>query len=173
MGLISPQKGIDTLLRAIAFWDPPAERYEFVIAGDGPELRGYQRLAMALKVSDRITWLGAVSHHQAPELFRRCHAFVLPSRHESFGVVLIEAMASGKPVIATRCGGPESIVNAENGLLVLPGSELALAGALREMASTWENYDADDIRADFEQRFSRKPVVSRLTDIYRSVFVPE
>lgn len=166
---ISAQKGIDHLLDAIALWNPPADRFEFRIGGDGPQRAAYQAKAKALRLDDRVRWLGPVDRAQAPALFRDCHIFVMPSRHETFGVVYAEAIASGKPVIATRCGGPESIVNAINGQLVDVGDVPALARVMQEMAANWHRYSPHAIRQDFESRFSRHAVVQQLRGLYQQV----
>lgn len=163
---ISEQKGIDHLLGAIALWNPPADRFEFRIGGDGPQRAAYQAKAQALGLNDRVRWLGPVDRARAPALFRDCHIFVMPSRHETFGVVYAEAIASGKPVIATRCGGPESIVNAINGQLVDVGDVPALARVMQDMAANWHRYNPQAIRQDFEGRFSRQAVVQQLRALY-------
>lgn len=166
---ISDLKGIDYLLEAIGLWDPPADQFEFRIGGDGPWRETYQAQADALGLGDRVRWLGYVSREQAPALFTDCHIFVLPSRHETFGVVYAEAIASGKPVIATRCGGAEFIVNKTNGMLVNVGDVPALAKAMQNMAANWASYSPRDIRQDFEQRFSRAVVVRQLHSLYEDV----
>lgn len=166
---ISEQKGIDHLLDAIALWNPPAEQFEFRIGGDGPQRAAYQAKAQALGLADRVRWLGPVSRAQAPALFRGCHIFVMPSRHETFGVVYAEAIASGKPIIATRCGGPESIVNAINGQLVDVGDVPALAQVMQDMAANWHSYSPQAIRQDFEARFSRHAVVQQLRALYQQI----
>lgn len=166
---ISEQKGIDHLLEAIALWNPPADQFEFRIGGDGPQREAYQAKAEAMGLGDRVRWLGHVSRAQAPELFTDCHIFVMPSRHETFGVVYAEAIASGKPVIATRCGGPEFIVNETNGVLVNVGDVPALSQAMQTMANQLESYSAQAIRQDFEQRFSRAAVVCKLRMLYEEV----
>ncbi|MBS1940893.1 MAG: glycosyltransferase [Bacteroidetes bacterium] len=163
---ISEQKGIDHLLDAIALWNPPADRFEFRIGGDGPQRTAYQAKAQALGLNDRVRWLGAVDRVQVPALFRDCHIFVMPSRHETFGVVYAEAIASGKPIIATRCGGPEFIVNAINGQLVDVGDVPALARVMQDMAANWHRYNPQAIRQDFEGRFSRQAVVQQLRALY-------
>jgi glycosyltransferase involved in cell wall biosynthesis len=85
-------------------------------------------------------------------------------------IVLSEATACGKPVVATRSGGPESIVTPENGLLVEVGDVAALAGALRTMVEqARERYDAATIRAQFLERYSRPAVVDALEAVYRGV----
>lgn len=166
---ISEQKGIDHLLEAIALWNPPAEQFEFRIGGDGPQRAAYQAKAQALGLANRVRWLGPISRVQAPKLFTDCHIYVMPSRHETFGVVYAEAIASGKPIIATRCGGPEFIVNATNGALVDVGDVPALSQAMQTMAAHWADYSPQAIRKDFEQRFSRAAVVRQLRALYQEV----
>lgn len=164
----SDQKGIDHLLEAIALWNPPADRFEFRIGGDGPMRAAYRAMAERLGVSDRVQWLGAVSREDAPRLFRECHIYVMPSRHETFGVVYTEAIASGKPIIATRCGGPEFIVNDNNGRLIEIGDIKSLAATMQQMAASWKQFNPMTIRQDFERRFSRPAVVAQLRTLYDS-----
>lgn len=166
---LTDQKGIDHLLEAIALWNPPADRFEFRIGGDGTMRAAYQAMAERLGVSDRVRWLGAVSREDAPRLFRECHIYVMPSRHETFGVVYVEAIASGKPIIATRCGGPEFLVNETNGRLVEIGDIKGLSATMQQMASHWNQFNPVAIRQDFERRFSRPAVVAQLRSLYESV----
>lgn len=88
---------------------------------------------------------------------------------ETSGTVYAEAIASGKPVIATRCGGPEFIVNDGNGLLVNIGDAPMLAQAMQTLAANWAQYSPQTIRLDFEQRFSRQAVVRQLRILYDQV----
>jgi len=162
-------KGVSDLIQAIARWRPSPESVEFRIGGEGAMRKEYEQLAKNLGVSELIRWLGAVDRNSAPALFRDCHVFVLPSKHETFGVVYAEAIATGKPVIATRCGGPESIVNRDNGRLINVGNVEELARVMEWMKAHWEEFSADKIRHDFEGRFSREAVVHRLIDVYQSV----
>ena len=166
---ITEQKGIDQLLDAIALWNPPSDRFEFHIGGDGPQRANYQSKTLALGLNDRVKWLGAVNREQTPTLFSECHIYVMPSRHETFGVVYAEAIASGKPIIATRCGGPEFIVNEANGLLVDVGDVAALSLAMQKLAANLAQYNPTAIRQDFEKRFSRHAVVSQLHSLYNEV----
>lgn len=166
---ITEQKGIDHLLDAIALWNPPADLFEFRIGGDGPQRAAYQAKAQAMGLSDRMRWLGLVSRAEAPSLFQDCHIYVMPSRHETFGVVYAEAIACGKPIIATRCGGPEFIVNDDNGVLVDIGDVSGLAWAMQTMASQWKRYNPQIIRSDFEKRFSRGAVIDQLRALYENV----
>lgn len=169
LGGLTPQKGVDLLLRALAHWNPPRGEVELRIGGSGPLLAAHQALAAELGIADRVRWLGAVAPQAAPEHFAACDAFVLASRHESFGVVLVEALMSGKPVIATRSGGPQSIVEAHNGVLVDVGDVAGLAGAMSQLAAQPGRFDAAAIRNGAVRRFSRAAVATQLVAVYESV----
>jgi glycosyltransferase involved in cell wall biosynthesis len=167
--MISEQKGIDTLLKAFALWNPPARLVQLRIAGDGPLRHHYAAMATSLRIDDRVQWLGGVDRTAAAKLYRESSFFVLPSRHETFGVVFAEAIASGLPIVATRCGGPESIVNATNGRMVAVDDVAGLADAMKHVAENLDAFDPRAIRADFETRFSRKAVVRELVKLYHAV----
>lgn len=167
--LMVETKGIDHLLQALAQWNPPVDQVQLKIGGDGPMLKHYQALAHRLGLEDRVSWLGYVSREQVPQLFQRCHAYVLPSHQETFGLVYAEAIATGKPVIATRCGGPESIINHNNGRLVDVGDVEGLAKAMEWMAQHWQTFKPEKIREDFESRFSQRAVVEKLARLYAEV----
>ena len=128
-----------------------------------------EALAERLGISEQVSWLGMVNPAVAPGLYRNCDAFILTSRAETFGVVYVEALACGKPVIATRCGGPEAFVHEGNGLLVPIGDVPAIASAMVKMARSFDHYRAEDIRSDFMKRFSRPAVVRQLLALYRNV----
>lgn len=162
-----PQKGIPDLLKAIALLD--TKEVVFRIGGEGEYAQEYKQLAEALKVSHKIHWLGELSRIEAAEEFQKCHTFVLPSIHESMGVVYAEAVACGKPIIATRCGGPEFIVNQENGLLVEVNSPEQLAGAMSSMIKNYNQYQPETIRKDFLARFSSAVITKKIFSVYEAV----
>jgi glycosyltransferase involved in cell wall biosynthesis len=171
---MDPLKGVSDLLKGAAHFigDLPERdrpRVRFRIAGDGPLLAHHRREARELRLDSCITWLGQLPRERAREEFARCDCFVLTSRHESFGIVFVEAGASGKPVIATRCGGPETIVTPESGVLLGVGDLEGIAGALRFMFENGRNYDAERIRRQTLERYGREAVVSRLEAVYRRV----
>lgn len=171
---MDPLKGVSDLLRGAARFigDLPERdrpRVRFRIAGDGPSLAHHQREARELRLDSCVNWLGRLPRERAREEFARCDCFVLTSRHESFGIVFVEAGASGKPVIATRCGGPETIVTPENGVLLGVGDVEGIAGALRFMLEHGRDYDAEQIRRRTLERYGREAVVSQLEAVYRRV----
>ena len=132
-----PQKGFDVLLRAFAgAAGDLAFTPDLILAGDGPEHGALRTLAEELRLGGRVHFPGRVDHSRALGLFKGCAFFVLPSRHEPFGIVNLEAMAAGKAVLATRVGGvPEVVLEDRTGMLV-PGDDApALAAALRALAA--------------------------------------
>ncbi|HRI17704.1 MAG TPA: glycosyltransferase [Burkholderiaceae bacterium] len=171
LGAMTAQKGIDVLLRAFARWNPAPGTVQLRIGGAGPQAQEYRQLAAALGVADRVRWLGPLAPAHVPEQFAACDLFVLASRHETFGVVLAEALVSGKPVVATRCGGPESIVDAGNGLLVEVGDEVALAAAMQSVLDDPQRFDAAAIRESALRRYARGAVAAQLAAVYEEVVI--
>jgi glycosyltransferase involved in cell wall biosynthesis len=136
VGRIAEPKGLDVLLHAASSVLAGNPRLRVAIVGDGPLKTAMQSLAFQLGIQDKTVFLGAKRPEEVAALLRGCEVFVLPSRAESFGIVILEAMACKRPVIATTVGGiPEIITNGENGLLVPPDDATALAGALRRVLS--------------------------------------
>ncbi len=133
VGRLAAVKDQATLLRAFALLgrrEPAMEhRLRLVLVGDGPERESLQALAGELGILER-TWF-AGDRDEVPELLRLFDLFVLPSLGEGISNTLLEAMATGLPVVATRVGGnPELVREGENGLLTPPGDAEALARAL-------------------------------------------
>ena len=95
--------------------------------------------------------------------------FVLPSKYETFGVVYLEAMACGLPVIATRCGGPESFVDETNGILIPVDDEPALVSAFKYMLENADKYDQERIACATVERFSPNAVVRMIIKEYEKV----
>ena len=92
---------------------------------------------------------------------------VLPSRAESFGAVLVEALACGTPVVATRCGGPEDIVRDGVGELVPVEDPVALAEALGRVLAEPARYDREHLRRYAVERFGWDVIVEQVHDVYR------
>lgn len=137
------------------------------IGGEGATRPKLEQRAHELGIEAQVAFLGRLNREQVREELWRCHALVSCSLIESFGVTLIEAMACGKPVIATRSGGPESFVTTETGLLIPSEDVDALGQALIEIKSAYTNYDQTAIRQACVRRFSEKAIVEQLERIYQ------
>lgn len=130
---LAPEKGIDTLLRAVAASDDP--RLRVLVAGAGPEQAALERLATELRVETRF--LGMVATERLLELYVAADLFVLLSRHEPWGVVVNEAAACGLPlVLSDRVGAAHDLLRAgENGALVPADDVPAAAAAIADVTS--------------------------------------
>ena len=130
-GRLIPRKGIDVLIEALRLAREGGARIDVVIAGDGPERMNILQLAEQAGVHSQVHLIGTQSHEQVIELMKRCLFFVLASRAEGLPLVIAEAMACEKPVIATDIDGvPDIVDHGRTGLLVQPEDARSLADAL-------------------------------------------
>jgi 2-deoxystreptamine N-acetyl-D-glucosaminyltransferase/2-deoxystreptamine glucosyltransferase len=133
VGRLAGQKRADLLVEAFGRMRRPAH---LVVVGDGPEAAALRRLVAASPAAGRITMTGFVEHSAVPAVLASLDVLVLPSAYEEMGSVLVEAMASGLPVVASAVGGiPEVVRDGETGLLVPPGDVAALAEVLDRLAA--------------------------------------
>lgn len=173
-GRIIPRKGVPVLLKAIKLAQKTANRpIQAIIAGGSPR-PGYSKrmrsLARKLRVNARF--LGTVPHRRIHHVFRKADVFVCPSqKHEAFGLVNVEAMASGVPVIASSNGGIKEIVrNNRNGILVQSYRQpQSFATAIAKLAgnSALRLRMARAARQDSLRQFSWQATASRLGRIYK------
>jgi glycosyltransferase involved in cell wall biosynthesis len=129
VGRLYRRKRVDVLLRAAAML---RGRIQVRIVGNGPCAAAWRRLSEELKLGDMVTWLGDVSRTALAEEYRRAGIFCLPSVQEGFGIVLLEAMAAGIPIVASRAAAIPEVV--PHGLLVEPDSAEALAAGIEELS---------------------------------------
>ena len=131
-GRLSPEKGVDVLIDAFARVRRPEAR--LLIAGEGPERGRLERQARDLGIADRITFLGQIA--DVRPLYRDARVLAVPSRTEAFGMVVVEALAHGLPIVATACTGPTEILDGgrfgrlvpvEDAASLAAGIDLALA----------------------------------------------
>jgi glycosyltransferase involved in cell wall biosynthesis len=162
---LSHNKGMDILLKAFTE-SFKGKNVELIIGGNGGERSNLEQLTKELDIENQVQFLGGLSRAEVKEQMQQCDVFVLASRYETFGVVYIEALACGKPVIATTSGGPETIVNEANGLLVPVDDSLKLSEAMSYMIESYHSYDSSMIRQDCVNRFSEEAVISKLEKVY-------
>jgi glycogen synthase len=178
VGRLERRKGIDTLLEAIPVLLERFPEMNFTIVGDdtiptaeGPTYReAFQARADTTKIAERVTFTGRVGDPHLAAFYAVCDIFVAPSRYESFGLIFIEAMAHGKPVIGCDAGGMrEVIAPGENGLLVPPGDAQSLADAIALLAADADLRGRMSARAReiYEGRFTRRIMAEAAEDFYR------
>jgi glycosyltransferase involved in cell wall biosynthesis len=164
---LAEQKGLEHLVNAVRLLlDKGFKSFEVTVGGEGPDRRKLEDLIQTLGVSEHCRLLGALNREQVKDRMQKCDVFVLSSLWETFGVVVGEAMACGKPVISTRCGGPEFIVTEENGVLVDVGNAQALADAMADFINDRHSFDPQIVRASVVDRFSPEAFVRNATAVY-------
>jgi glycosyltransferase involved in cell wall biosynthesis len=131
-GLIK-RKGVDTVLKALALLQSTHD-FTLVVCGDGPERGMLEELSDRLNIADRVVFRGRIGRAEIPRYFAACDMFVLGSRLEAAGNVVLEAMASGRPVVCTDSGGPpEYVRHGETGFIVPKDDPHAMADRLRTL----------------------------------------
>jgi glycosyltransferase involved in cell wall biosynthesis len=164
------RKGLDYLLRALGLLREKRSDFHLHVIGEGPLREYYENLVRVLGLEDFVTFYGRLPTEQSAALLRKSHLFVLPSLFENFSVATAEAMATGTPVLATRCGGPEEFVTDDVGLLVPPGDAEALYKGLDYMLDHLERFSPDQISRYVTERFSPERVGAQLHTIYQELW---
>ncbi|MGQ9866415.1 MAG: glycosyltransferase family 4 protein [Pseudanabaenaceae cyanobacterium] len=136
-------KGVDRVLQVLPQLLPQVPDVYYLVAGKGDDLPRLQALAASLGVSDRVRFAGFVPDGELPDLYRLCDVFVMPSTGEGFGIVFLEALASGKPVIGgNRDGTTEALAHGRLGTLIDPEDPAALLQALVDALQTADQPEA-------------------------------
>ena len=137
------------------------------IVGDGPELESLRALASKLKIRDRINFKGSLDNEAVKTQMHRADIFILTSKKETFGVVLIEALAVGLPCISTRSGGPEGIISNETLGLICDHNSEDLGLAI--ITASKKKYDPVKIRQHVVSKYSSAVVANKITNVYNDV----
>ena len=170
VGRLSTEKGFDVLIRALSLL---STRNDWVcqIVGQGPEKAALESLAKSLGIFDRVELIGEVPHHEMVEILAQSHMAVVSSRREGFGMACAEMSAAGLPVAATKCGGPEDIIDHEKtGLLVEienPDQMAQNIALLLDDPKLREKLGKAG-RNKIEEKFSNKQATEKLIEIYKT-----
>ena len=129
-----------------------------------------RQLAADLGLADRVTFLGHCTREQVVQEMTLADALVISSNHETFGVVAIEALMSGTPVVSTRCGGPEDIIEeGRDGYLVAKNDPTALAQGLLRLSREQTRFDPGELRQRCVARFAEAAFARRHAEVYEEV----
>jgi glycosyltransferase involved in cell wall biosynthesis len=174
VGWINYIKGVDVLLQAMPLLLRRHPRIRLTLIGGGiyrdtrRQENSLRRLAADLGLGERIHFAGPRSPAEVSQAMRDADALVLPSRRESCGAVLLEALACGTPVVATRCGGPEDIVTDAVGELAPPENPAALAEAMARVLARRGEFDAARLRGYALSRYSWDRLAEQYFALYRA-----
>jgi glycosyltransferase involved in cell wall biosynthesis len=171
VGSLIERKGLSYLLRALPAIIEKLPRSCLVVVGEGPLRSMLENLAVSLGVSEHVSFKGAQSQQQVSAWMQQARVFVLPSLEEAFGVVLLEAMASGTPVVASRVNGIPEVVPADAGQLVSAGDVEALAAAITAIltdSGLWRSMSQRARAFVLEECMSWHEVAACLARVYQS-----
>ncbi len=171
-GKLTHAKGVDVLLKAAKIYEQKRDDVLTIIAGDGEEMANLRGLSDELGL-ERLRFLGNVDQNTLNKLYNISDLDMVPSRKEAFGLVAIEAMACGIPVIASDVGGLPDFVSSEVGALIRPEDPEALAEAVLDMLSrldkpgtpVWKQSIASYARGNYAQ----DTIIRDLEDLYKSL----
>lgn len=161
---ITYEKGIDILLDAAE--KLRNENLLLHILGNVPDSPYSRKMISRISAKDNVVMHPPVSHDTIPDYYRACDIFILPSRREGFGISAAEAIACGKPVIATKSGGPEDIVTDENGHLVDIDSSDQIADNVRLIVSGKRQYRPDTVRSSIKTKFDSGKIIHEIGLLY-------
>lgn len=167
IGRLSREKGYRYLLDAIVQIKDRFPNIVFVLIGDGPDEENLKDYTKKLEISNRVIFLGYQNY--IDKFLAMMEIFILPSLRESFGLVILEAMVAGKPVVATSVGGiPFLVENMKTGVLVPPKDPLALANAIVKLLEDKEEAKKMGLagRKRVEEKFSADAMVKIYEGIY-------
>lgn len=159
-------KRIDRLLSAFARAQAQNPALRLSLLGSGELLDQAVAQAASLGIQDKVTFLPATDRAGVAAAIQAHDYVVISSETETFGLVALEAMACGKPVLSTACGGPQDVIVSDQLGLVVANSEDGLAGGLVEMANRAATFDPARIRAHVERTGSWDHVARSLTEAY-------
>ncbi|MFX0079658.1 MAG: glycosyltransferase family 4 protein [Candidatus Hermodarchaeota archaeon] len=171
VGRLVPYKGLDTLLHAFKQILPQIPSTQLAIVGSGPQLPKLQEICHQLELTNSVHFLGILPRRKLRDTYTACDVFVLPSRSrsEAFGIVLLEAMARAKPVVATNVGGiPYVVNNGKTGILVPPSDQTSLAEAITQLLLNPQTRQQLG-QAGYQrvtEYFTRPPITRKLEELY-------
>lgn len=166
--LVDRIKNVSGVFRALAKAIEQDNRLRLTVIGDGPDRAMLHRLAEELGLTHRIRFLGRLANSDVLRHMSDAFAVIVNSNVETFSVVTGEALAQGKPVIATRCGGPQAFITESNGMLIDPMDDDSLSAAMLRICSDAQRFNPQAIRRTVSDRFTPQAVGRSFLSAYQS-----
>ena len=161
-------KNISGLLKALKIMKDKGVPYQAVLIGEGMDLEALQQKALDLRLTDQVRFTGLLQGQALVDELATGDFFVLPSHYETGGIVLLEALACGLPVVATQVGALPEIVNESNGILAAPNDVQALAKAMEQCCQSYGNYNPEVLRKQITEKYSYEHVGNLIHRLYSS-----
>lgn len=139
------------------------------VGGYGEEEEDLRNYVKQIGLENHVQFIGVLKREQVKEQLDSCHAFAIASIYETFGIVIIESLACGRPVVSTDSKGPRDIINAENGILVNSFDAADFADAMQSVMLNYSSYDQQEISQACNANFSEQSITKKLMAIYNDV----
>lgn len=166
---LDDNKSVSLIVKALDKLSKKFKNVLLEIIGDGPNRNKIENLTKKLGLNDRVMIHGTQKKKLIIEILKKSDSLILASKYETFGVVIIEALAMGKPVIATKCGGPESIIEEEDGILIPINNVNAMAEAMSRIIINYDRYNPYQIRKRCKDRYSVNTVLGDWSKVYNGI----
>jgi len=165
--LVDEIKNLSGVLRAFDMARKSDSRLRLQIIGHGKDEAILKELSQHLGLNEiYVTFDGLKDNKEVYSALWQCDFLVMNSRFETFSLICAEALSCGKPVIATRCGGPEEFINEHNGILIPVNDEKALCDAILKMAKELKSYHPEKLREEMIEKFSPAHVGEKISALY-------
>ncbi|RJS84247.1 glycosyltransferase family 1 protein [Candidatus Bathyarchaeota archaeon] len=171
VGRLVPQKGVDMLIKAAPLIVQQHRDARILIAGDGWSRNYLEELARSMGLRDRIRFLGFISDWELEDLMVTADVLVVPSIYEPFGIVALEGMAAGTPVVATNIGGLSEIIEHDRtGVLVYPEDPGSIAWGINKVLSDpkYADWLARNARRKVRKAYSWEAIAKRTVEVYEA-----
>jgi len=170
VGSLTQNKGVRFLLESFSQIHKKYPKFSLRIIGDGPEEKFLKKISKKLGLEENVTIHKSIPHNEIGSVMRKSYMFVLPSFQEGFGVVLLEALASGLPCIAFASGGVKDVLGDGRGILVEPGNAKELTSAMEVLINDYDLYKALIEKGQtFSRQYSWDSIAKRVVSVYEKI----
>lgn len=166
---LTANKNVELVVEGFSNLVKKGKNVELIIVGDGKRRAYIESRVEKLGIGKQVKMLGKVDREKICRSLSMADCFVLTSNSETFGLAYIEAIASGLPVIATKCGGPEDFVTEENGLLISRNNMDELVESMIYMYDNAQNYDSEKMSNEISHRFCAENIAEKIIEAYKSI----
>lgn len=164
-----PRKNINLVIEAVRILLDKHYKISLSVGGDGPEEDKLKTLAADLGIADKVAFKGKLFRNEVKKELDDCHCFVLGSQYETFGVVLIESLACGRPVVTTDSGGPRDFVGQEQGIIVKDQTPQSLAEGMEFVINNYHKYQQQQLSEYCRERFSEQKIIGEIINVYKTI----
>ena len=163
--LVQETKNVKGILEAFYEVIKHHKNIKLDIIGDGKDLKNYKNLSDQLKLNNHVSFHGNQSNDYVFKTLSQSHVLILNSYFETFSIICAEALLCGIPIISTKCGGPESFLNDETGILIDCDSNNQLIKAMKDMVTNYDKYEPEKLKSMAHQ-FSMDSIGEKINQQY-------